>query len=134
MSVEEKQVQEVVAKWQQAHRDLNVDAAVSCVGEALTQVWKVEGRWRARRAIYRTRQEWREWAAAWVRDNPAGTYEVELEFLGTEVDGERALVQTKETGTQQDGRGGTAAWKDQVNTWILARRGGQWKLVGTLGE
>jgi len=73
--------------------------------------------------LFREGQALQDWPAAFLAE--AGPYENQYEFLHTHVRGDAAVVVTRETG-----RNRFRKWTDEVVTWLLGQRRGEWRIVG----
>lgn len=132
LEADKQEIQNVIARWHQAYRDLDVQAGVRCLGETYLVVNRLAGPWGAEGVSYATRDEWAQGATKAIAESPGVKYEVTIEFLRADVSKSSGLVETKESGrwVGPDGQTMGDPWNGITNTWFLAKRDGEWKVVG----
>jgi hypothetical protein len=122
---EAKLIEDVVSRYHRGFIQNDPEMVLSSLGnEFIMFNGNYSGdstRWEAH--LFRTGDDLKRWPARFLEQ--AGPYQNTFEFLHLDVRNSAALVVTKETGKNR-----FRSWRNEVVTWLLGKRNGEWKIVG----
>ena len=124
-------VQAVVARLHRAVSEGDVDTAVSCYAESYFRISRPPGA---------TAGDPTGWTAGPVNSRDEirqalsglSTYVNDVEFLHTNLNGNAAVVVTKETGSASQPDGNSGSWEDITNLWYLTKGPDGWQLTSSV--